>query len=86
MLTTTRSPLSEALAGAVVLPGDARWDEARSAFNLLLDQHPAAVAFPADAADVVAAVAYAAKPGSASRPRQPPTIRDRSAASRTPCC
>jgi FAD binding domain len=63
MLTTTHSSLSEALTGAVVLPGDPRWDEARSAFNLLLDQHPAAVAFPADADDVVAAVAYARAAG-----------------------
>jgi FAD/FMN-containing dehydrogenase len=63
MLTTTHSSLSEALTGAVVLPGDPRWDEARSAFNLLLDQHPAAVAFPADADDVIAAVAYARAAG-----------------------
>jgi FAD/FMN-containing dehydrogenase len=63
MLTTTHSSLSEALTGAVVLPGDPRWDEARSAFNLLLDQHPAAVAFPADADDVVASVAYAREAG-----------------------
>src|ERR1700754_4699147 len=63
MLTTTLSPLSEALTGAVVLPGDPRWDEARSAFNLLLDQHPAAVAFPADAEAVVAAVTYAREAG-----------------------
>jgi FAD/FMN-containing dehydrogenase len=55
--------LSECLAGRVVLPGDPGWDDARSAFNLLLDQHPAAVAFPADAADVVAAVAYARDAG-----------------------
>jgi FAD/FMN-containing dehydrogenase len=62
----TNSPLSdltEALSGSVVLPGDPRWDEARSAFNLLLDQHPAAVAFPADAEDVVAAVVYARDAG-----------------------
>src|SRR5690349_16640243 len=60
MLTNTLlSDLSEALSGSVVLPGDPRWDEARSAFNLLLDQHPAAVAFPADAEDVIAAVVYA---------------------------
>ena len=63
MLTTTHSPLSEALTGTVVLPGDPGWDEARSAFNLLLDQHPAAVAFPADAEDVIAAVAYARDAG-----------------------
>src|SRR5690242_19494386 len=63
LTTTTHSDLAEALAGAVVLPGDPRWDDARSAFNLLLDQYPAAVAFPADAADVAAAVAYARDAG-----------------------
>jgi len=63
MLTTAHSPLAEALTGSVVLPGDPGWDDARSAFNLLLDQHPAAVAFPADAQDVAAAVAYAGQAG-----------------------
>src|SRR4051794_18966849 len=63
MLTTLHSPLAEALTGAVVLPGDGGWDDARSAFNLLLDQHPAAVAFPADELDVAAAVAYARSAG-----------------------
>ena len=63
MLTTTHSLLSEALNGTVVLPGDRRWDEARSSFNLLIDQHPAAVAFPADADDVAIAVAYARAAG-----------------------
>jgi FAD/FMN-containing dehydrogenase len=63
LTTTTHSDLTEALTGAVVLPGDPRWDEARSAFNLLLDQHPAAVAYPADAGDVAAAVAYARRAG-----------------------
>ena len=59
MLTATLSSLS----GSVVLPGDPGWDDARSAFNLLLDQHPAAVAFPADADDVAATVAYARAAG-----------------------
>jgi FAD/FMN-containing dehydrogenase len=63
MLTMTHSSLAESLTGAVILPGDPGWDDARSAFNLLLDQHPAAVAFPADAADVAAAVAYARRAG-----------------------
>ena len=63
MITATHTQLTEALTGAVVLPGDPGWDAARSAFNLLLDQHPAAVAFPADAEDVVAAVAYARAAG-----------------------
>jgi len=60
---TTHSALADALTGAVVLPGDPGWDTARSGFNLLLDQHPAAVAYPNDARDVAAAVAYARQAG-----------------------
>src|SRR3954451_843318 len=63
MLTMTPSSLAESLTGPVILPGDPGWDDARSAFNLLLDQHPAAVAVPTDAADVAAAVAYAQRAG-----------------------
>jgi hypothetical protein len=47
----------------IVLPGDPGWDAARSSFNLLLDQHPAAVALPTDADGVAAAVAYARAAG-----------------------
>ena len=46
-----------------MLPGDPGWDHARSAFNLLLDQHPAAVALPTRAEDVATAVAYARDAG-----------------------
>jgi FAD/FMN-containing dehydrogenase len=63
MLITTSSPPVNALTGAIVRPGDPGWDDARSAFNLLLDQHPAGVAFPANAQDVAAAVAYARRAG-----------------------
>ncbi|MEA2180237.1 MAG: hypothetical protein QOG77_3534 [Solirubrobacteraceae bacterium] len=63
MLTTTHLQLTDAVSGAVVLPGDPGWDDARSSFNLLLDQHPAAVAFPADAQDVAEAVRYARQAG-----------------------
>jgi FAD/FMN-containing dehydrogenase len=63
MLTMTHSPLAESLTGAVILPGDPGWDDARSAFNRLLDQQPAAVAFPSDAEDVAVAVAYARRAG-----------------------
>src|SRR4051812_11597815 len=63
MLIGTHSPLAEVLAGTVRVPGDPGWDDARSAFNLLLDHEPAAVAFPADAADVAAAVRYARATG-----------------------
>src|SRR4051794_11930071 len=55
--------LTEALGGAVVLPGDPRYDEARSAFNLLVDQRPVAIAFPSDARDVADAVALAQRAG-----------------------
>ena len=63
MLTTAHTELADALTGAVVLPGDPGWDQARSGFNLLEDQHPAAVAFPSDAMDVAAAVRYAQRAG-----------------------
>ena len=36
-------------------PGDADWDAARSTFNVLKDQRPEAIAFPADAREVAAA-------------------------------
>jgi hypothetical protein len=51
------------LEGKVVLPGDNRFDQARQAWNLAVDQRPAAVAFPESAADVVAAVGWAAERG-----------------------
>ena len=38
-----------ALDGNIVLPGHARFDEARRAWNLAVDQRPAAVAFPESA-------------------------------------
>ena len=63
MFKTTHSLLAEALTGPVVLAGDPGWDDARAGFNLMLDQHPAAVAFPAHADDVAIAVAYARAAG-----------------------
>src|SRR3954466_12185254 len=51
------------LRGRVVRPGDADWDTARQAFNLTVDQRPAAIAFPVDAADVATAVDYARDAG-----------------------
>ena len=60
MLTTEpQTPLD----GAVVLPNDPRYDEARSSFNLLVDQRPAAVAFPSDARGVAETVALAERLG-----------------------
>ena len=47
------------LAGDVVVPGDIDWDDARQAWNLAVDQRPAAVAIPETAEDVVAIVEFA---------------------------
>ena len=64
MLTTaSHTRLADGIDGSVVLPGDPRYNEARSSFNLLVDQRPAAIAFPTDARDVVAAVALAQRLG-----------------------
>ncbi len=51
------------LAGKMILPGDRGFDEARRAWNLAVDQRPAAVVFPESAADVAAVVRYAAERG-----------------------
>jgi hypothetical protein len=64
MLTTeTLTPQVHAvrarLTGELVLPDDSNWDEARRAWNLAVDQRPAAVAFPESAGDVVAVVELA---------------------------
>jgi FAD/FMN-containing dehydrogenase len=55
--------LTESLAGSVVFPDHPSWDAAREAYNLTVDQRPAAVAFPADARDVQKIVRYAAAHG-----------------------
>ena len=53
------SRLTSALPGKVVIPEHARFDEARRAFNLAIDQRPAAVVFPESPQDVAAAVLFA---------------------------
>src|SRR4029079_9546272 len=64
MLTTAfYNRLAESIDGSVVLPNDPRYDEARSSFNLAVDQRPAAGAFPPGARDVAAAVALAQRLG-----------------------
>ena len=51
--------LAASLTGDVVAPGDKEYDLARRAWNLAVDQRPALVAFPADAADVREIVEFA---------------------------
>jgi FAD/FMN-containing dehydrogenase len=53
---TTRRP-------TVLTPGDPGWDDARRAWNLAVDQQPAAVAVPRTEDDVVAAVSFARERG-----------------------
>ena len=55
--------LRDRMRGHVVPDGDARYDEARSAWAAAHEQHPAAVAYPADAADVVEIVNFARNAG-----------------------
>ena len=62
-ITSRGRGLDRALAGKIVLPDDERWDEARRAFNLAVDQRPAAVVYATGAQDVAAAVALAIERG-----------------------
>ena len=57
------SQLRDRMEGRVSAPGDPDWDEARQAWNLAVDQRPAAVAIPATAQDVVAVVEFARERG-----------------------
>ena len=57
------TPPDRSLAGQVVLPDDERFDEARRAWNLAVDQRPAAIIFPESAAEVAAAIGYATERG-----------------------
>jgi hypothetical protein len=55
--------LRRRLRGAVVGPDDTGWDDARRAYNLVVDQRPAAIATPVDETDVAAVVAFAREHG-----------------------
>jgi FAD/FMN-containing dehydrogenase len=59
--SSTGSDLRQRLAGQTLLPGDAGYDTARQVWNAAVDRHPAAIVRPANAADVQAAVRYAAE-------------------------
>jgi hypothetical protein len=61
--TFRQSRFAPALAGKVVMPEDAGFDEARRAWNLAVEQEPAAVVFPESARDVAAAVRLAIEAG-----------------------
>ena len=52
-----------ALTGDLVTPDQPEWDLARRAWNLAVDQRPACVAIPADAADVQSVIEFAIREG-----------------------
>jgi UDP-N-acetylenolpyruvoylglucosamine reductase len=56
-------PLRAALEGDVVTPEDESWEDARRAWNLTVDQRPAAVVLPESVEDVSAAVRFAYESG-----------------------
>ena len=51
------------LATTILTPGDPGWDDVRRAWNLAVDQHPAAVALPACAQQVAEVVRFAREQG-----------------------
>ena len=57
------SGLRDLCGGAIAFPGDDGYDAARGAFNLAVDQRPAAVAYPADANEVAEVVRCARAAG-----------------------
>src|SRR4051812_36369921 len=62
-ITITADELRERLSGDYVTAQDANWDEARLAWNLAVDQRPAAVAIPETVDDIVEVVRYARSHG-----------------------
>jgi hypothetical protein len=61
--TIDAAAVRAACTGTVLSPGDEGFDEARQAFNLMVDQRPAAVALPADADDIAEIVRFAREHG-----------------------
>jgi hypothetical protein len=59
ILRFDRAGVDARIGGLLVTPEHAGWDQARTAWNLVADQQPAAVALPETAEDVMAVVALA---------------------------
>lgn len=60
---TTIQGLAAGFRGALIQPGDAAYDQARSIYNAMIDKRPAVIARCADTADVMAAVSFAREHG-----------------------
>lgn len=57
--TLDHGALDSRMPAQLFFPGHERWDEVRAAWNLAIDQRPAAVALPESADEVAALVSYA---------------------------
>ena len=64
----------------ILMPGDPGWDDARRAWNLAVDQHPAAIALPASAHDVVVVIAFRPPSTACGSPRRAPATTPRRSA------
>jgi FAD/FMN-containing dehydrogenase len=62
-LATALNQLRSRVGDRVLGPDDPGWDDARRPWNLSVDQHPAAVATPESAQDVVAVIDVARQHG-----------------------
>src|SRR3981081_2191787 len=60
VLPEDAAPLVATVAGSVLLPGDAGYDDERAVWNLNHELVPAVIVVPESAADVQAAVTFAA--------------------------
>jgi FAD/FMN-containing dehydrogenase len=58
-----RGKPERSVADKLVLPDDPRWQQARRAWNLAVEQQPAAVGLPESVDDVIAMIAYSAERG-----------------------
>jgi FAD/FMN-containing dehydrogenase len=61
--TTSVDALAAQLAGTVIRPGDADYDDARALYNAMIDKRPALIVRAANVDDVVAAVTYGRENG-----------------------
>ncbi len=61
VLPEDAAPLVATVAGSVLLPGDAGYDDERAVWNLNHELRPAVIVVPESAADVQAAVTFAAR-------------------------
>jgi FAD/FMN-containing dehydrogenase len=60
LLPTDVAPLRASVAGSVLLPGEARYDDERAVWNLNHELVPAVIVVPESAADIQAAISFAA--------------------------